>query len=140
MKQRLTFEDLSKNVQEEIEIRGFLYETPSNEVILAQNPHLKSCCVGSPDKISQQIVLRGKWESVPLQRAVTVNGLLIADPKYNARDELVQLYVLEHPVIVQSSSFPVWSVIGITVFSVLVVLIKQFQRKGAKAQRETKDC
>jgi hypothetical protein len=133
----LNFEDLSNhpindNLGPEVEIRGFLYETPAGEMILAANPHLKSCCVGSPGKISQQIFLRGKWESVPLKRAVTVKGQLIADPKYNEGRELVQLYVMEHPVIMQSSSFPVWSFVSIAAFLVLVVLFKQLRRREQK--------
>ena len=114
----LTFENLSNNVEDyllqEVEIRGFLYQTPSNKVILAANPQLKSCCMGLPGKLAQQIVLRGDWESVP-QQAATISGRLIAEPQYNERNELVQLYVLEHPVIIHQSSFPVWSAIGIAI-------------------------
>ncbi|MBA2367625.1 MAG: hypothetical protein H0V82_01200 [Candidatus Protochlamydia sp.] len=125
----LNFDELSSHLEvnsnEEVEIRGFLYETPSGEVILAASPQLKSCCIGSPDKISRQIVLKGKWESVPLKRAVTVHGRLAAEPKYNEGHELVQLYVLDRPLIMQSTSFPFWSVICIAAFFLIIALIKK---------------
>lgn len=53
--------------------RGFLYQGTNGEWILSPEAHLKSCCIKSPAKISEQILLEGNGLS-PATRAVSVTG------------------------------------------------------------------
>ncbi|MCE2982180.1 MAG: hypothetical protein LW832_01315 [Parachlamydia sp.] len=67
---------LSDYSMEQVEVRGFLYMTPTGQVILASRPDVKSCCLGAPSKLSEQLFLPG-FESKKLPKnVVTLQGLL----------------------------------------------------------------
>lgn len=81
---------------EVIQMRGFWYPLSDEEGILASHPQLKSCCVGAPAKIEQQIVVKGDdLALLQPQRALTVEGIFNIEPAYNSKGELVQLFVLK---------------------------------------------
>src|ERR1700721_3140065 len=48
--------------EKEIQISGFLYQKESGKWILASQPNLKSCCIGSRDRIFQQIALADDFQ------------------------------------------------------------------------------
>lgn len=103
-----------------IQIRGFLYQTPNQSLVLAAHPDLKSCCIGTSSKIVEQIFVKGEISKEALtHRAVTVQGVLKKEPLFDARGEPVQLYVLEEATLLSSKSFPLWTV-------AIVVLILAF--------------
>lgn len=65
-------------------IKGFLYRDKNNHWILASEPNLKSCCLGSPQKIKSQIAVFGDLPMTPPIRAITIQGKLqIADQSAN---------------------------------------------------------
>ena len=65
-----------------VEIRGFLYETKQSQAILAAEPNLKSCCVGSEAKKHKQIVVKGDVSSaIDRTTAVNIQGNLKIDLK-----------------------------------------------------------
>lgn len=75
-----TFLDLETHVQngQLIEIRGFLYETEQKQLILAAEPNLKSCCVGSHSKRQKQLLVSGDVkEGISSMSAVTLKGELL---------------------------------------------------------------
>lgn len=63
-----------------IEIRGFLYEAADTHLILADEPNLKSCCVGSSAKRAKQLHVDGDVHSaVNSSIPVTLQGNLLVD-------------------------------------------------------------
>lgn len=74
----LNFNDLKKinTDQIPIEIRGFLYRTQEDQLILAPQPNLKTCCIGNPDQLSQQIIISSGTHLPNTQAAVTLQGYL----------------------------------------------------------------
>lgn len=52
-----------------ISTHGFLYQTADQELILASSPQVRSCCIGSPSKRSQQLTVKGDLAQVPHQVA-----------------------------------------------------------------------
>lgn len=63
------------------EIRGFLYKTEKQQYILAAEPNLKSCCVGSASKRNKQILVSGTIDPQLFNsdRPITLKGLLEYD-------------------------------------------------------------
>jgi formylglycine-generating enzyme required for sulfatase activity len=58
----------------EIRIRGFLYQSTKGEWILAEEPNLKTCCIGSPNKAHAQIHLNKGFEGVVSSLPVLIKG------------------------------------------------------------------
>lgn len=82
----LTFFDIEAIAQQQdapsgqlIEIRGFLYETNDHHPILAAEPNLKSCCVGSSSKRNRQLLVIGDSPSINQTNAITLKGNLKVD-------------------------------------------------------------
>jgi hypothetical protein len=71
-----TFEELPAAQGELIRIRGFLYRSPENMLILADQPNLKSCCVG---KLKHQIIISGNIGTELPLGAVTIEGFFHHD-------------------------------------------------------------
>lgn len=60
-----------------IEIRGFLYRSADSKKVLAAEPNLKSCCIGSTSKRHRQLLLEGNIDDMPDQyKPVTLQGNL----------------------------------------------------------------
>lgn len=70
----ITFTDLQNlSTNENVQIRGFLYETHDKKLILASIPNIKSCCIG---KLDSQIYVYGLPETPSFKNAVTLEGKL----------------------------------------------------------------
>lgn len=79
-----------------VKIRGFLYSNGKDEWILAADPHLKTCCIGSKEKAAQQIFLDGKFSEKLVNQVIEVEGILNFDPnenegRYYSMSELVKI-------------------------------------------------
>jgi hypothetical protein len=60
-----------------IHIRGFLYQTQDGEVVLAREPDLKTCCVGSESKRQTQLLVVGDVrDKVGQKLAMDLEGTL----------------------------------------------------------------
>lgn len=90
----VTFEDLQGKDRQEVELRGFLYRSPDGRVILANEPNLKTCCVGSSRKISSQLVVKGDFPSNLPSTAVTMQGHLTHSLVRDDEGNLIQSYQL----------------------------------------------
>lgn len=77
-----------------VQIRGFWRGISSEEGVLAATPDLKSCCIKAPEKIHQQVIVRGDLRGIS-SGAVTLEGFFKIDPQYDQKRNLNQLYVLE---------------------------------------------
>jgi hypothetical protein len=75
-------------------VRGFVYKKEDGSWILAEEPNLKSCCIGSEKNLDKQIALKGDFSNVLPHRAVTVSGKLKEEPLWNDAGQKVQHWVL----------------------------------------------
>lgn len=88
--------EMTKFNLHEIKMRGFLYHDGNQDRwILASEPNLKTCCVGTHGKIGQQIIVEGDFRDISGTGAVTIQGYLLIDPRWDQEGKLVQLYRLE---------------------------------------------
>lgn len=72
------FENAAQHDGQLVTIRGFLYESPEAYKVLAAEPNLKSCCVGSASKRERQLLVTGDLESAGSGgSAVTLKGTLV---------------------------------------------------------------
>lgn len=100
----LTFDDLISTTlaappnNVEIEVRGFLYTAPDGRLILAAEPDLKTCCVGSSLKTQQQIILLGGENLPKTKRAITLKGTFF----YTIQGDM-PLYFMKNPVVIEEN-------------------------------------
>lgn len=89
-----------------IQVRGFLYHLPSGELILADQPNLKSCCIGSKHLAEHQIQIKG---NISLQsNAVTLQGVFRVQ-----KDSLLPYYLDDPQLIETSRSILFWIASGL---------------------------
>ncbi len=115
-----------------LHVRGFWYPQEIGGGILASAPHLKSCCVGVPEKTGQ-VLVKGEISALSIDRAVTLTGIFKIDPLYNVEGKLIQLYVLESPQEVVSA-FSWWPFMTIALS--LLGMLFLFKREFAKPDRK----
>lgn len=93
-----------------IRIRGFLYSLEDGGMVLAADPDLKSCCIGSSSLVHRQIAMPGFTDKgIERGRAVLVEGEFIVAKSKNGEGKLRQLFALEKAaVIVEGSDGQIW--------------------------------
>jgi hypothetical protein len=79
-----------------VQVRGFWHPLSDGQGILAPSPNLKSCCLRAPARIHQQLIVKGHFPNLSVQRAVTLEGIFKIAPQYNEEGKLIQLYILEN--------------------------------------------
>lgn len=89
---------------QEVQIRGFLYRADDGRWVLAEEPNLKSCCIGASHNAERQVVLNTDYVEAPLGFVVTVEGNLLRSRSYLADRKLASLYALENPQIIANKS------------------------------------
>ena len=87
-----------------VQVRGFWYPVSSEQGVLASHAGLRSCCLTSPIKIHQQLIVKGPLPSLQVQRVVNLKGIFKIEPLYNEEGQLVQFYVLEDAQEVQQAN------------------------------------
>jgi hypothetical protein len=96
----LTFHELEAMVeapQHPIRIKGFLYTNQQAFQILAAEPDLKTCCVGSASNRNRQILLKDAvFPAETSTSVVEVEGLLRIDPASHPRFRLENARLIEH--------------------------------------------
>lgn len=111
-----TFDQLPQETQE-IQIRGFLYKI-SDKYVLAKEPELKSCCIGTASKTHEQIFILGEFPETSY--ALTLQGHLQVRPVYDLEGRLIELYHLDNAQIVPHET-PLWK-FGIITLSMILML------------------
>lgn len=103
-----------------IVIKGFLYKESGGHWILSSEPNLKSCCIGSQQKINSQIAIFGDLPLTAPTRAISLQGnLQIASPSSNYFYSLSQASVVIQP----SANGHYWMESGIAVFLCLILFL-----------------
>lgn len=123
----VTFEMLSNLPDlegKEISIKGFYYETKRGESYLASQPNLKSCCLGSIDKLDRQILLEKKI-IVPKSKVVSLRGVLKTSPIYNEQGQIASIYFLKNPVIIQEAHYYIFYLTIICFILIVVFVLKK---------------
>lgn len=117
--------DSSAYDHQRVAVRGFYYQTESGEQLLAEQPNLKSCCVGSKKKEKEQIRLIGEISPPSKARAITVEG----DFSFN-RDSK-QITLNNSIILADAHSSPssfLCAAIAIFLFLTTAVLIKKLRK------------
>lgn len=81
-----------------VEVRGFLYQNSEGQLVLANQPNLKSCCVGSQALIRQQIRVYGLMK--PNLSVVTLQGIFHLSADSNNEIGSLPYYSLKEPKVV----------------------------------------
>lgn len=103
--------ELSQFHQQNVMIRGFLYKNADGLFILSSEPHLKSCCVGSTEKISQQIFLPNGTEIINSDNAVSVVGQFYVNPEWDENGKLIKLFQINEAQITNENPLPITTII-----------------------------
>jgi len=80
--------------QHMVTVRGFWYPLNKNDGVLAPQPNLRSCCIGSHDKIYKQIVVKDTACHFSTNQIATLEGVFQIKPEYDEQNNLTQLYLL----------------------------------------------
>ena len=113
----LSFEALKnwRQQDEQVQLRGFAYETPGGEWILSSDPHLKSCCIGSVAKADQQVVLHGLSALPGKGKVVVVEGMLSLH-----LERETGRYTMDNPRIIENASYP-WLTLSLGTFFLIAI-------------------
>lgn len=107
--------------QKEIIIRGFLYKT-QEQLILAAEPNLKSCCLTNPAVVKTKLIVIGiPFETANEISAVTLKGIF----KINSQGH----YALENTIIVENSINPIHLISIIIIIILIYCLYARFKKK-----------
>lgn len=80
--------DVSYLENQKVRIRGFLFKK-ANQWVLAEEPNLKTCCIGSKEKADRQLLLDGMFDENFINHVIEVEGIFkrAEGPfKYEIRD------------------------------------------------------
>jgi hypothetical protein len=71
----LTLQEVSNPelIDKQVEMRGFLHESPEGELVLSTQPDVRSCCEGEKHP---RVVVKGDINKPSKAKAVTVQGKL----------------------------------------------------------------
>jgi|GEM_PF-2588455 len=120
--QSIQFSDLQKlnsDTQQEVEIRGFLYETDDKQLILASLPSLKSCCIGKFR--DSQIYIFGLEEEAISKSAITIRGLLSVTTTLDKDGELKKKYLLENATLTSKKNGKLF-ILTLTIIIALIII------------------
>lgn len=113
-------QEILKNKNQLVQIRGFLYKTLLSEKeawILAAEPNLKSCCVGSSGKRGLQLVSTGDFPENAPSAAIMLQGHLELTAGSQG-----PFYALSDATI-QSASYSLNGVMIIAIFLILGISV-----------------
>lgn len=121
--EHLQSNELALEYNQGARIRGFLYKTGNGEIVLASEPNLKSCCVGSASRRKQQVLVKGAL-AIEEGYAVLLEGKL-------AWDSVKEQFVLSHASIVEENkmSFSLFAAIAALVVGIAAVLYRVRSQK-----------
>ncbi len=105
----------------ETEIRGFAYQDGEGRWILAEQPNLRSCCIGSSTKAFNQIYLETEITGLESNTPVHLVGTLSMFPTYDGDGKLKTYYHFAQANRIPSAT--PWATIG-CVFLLIIGVAK----------------
>ena len=109
----VSFENLSElSSSKEIRIRGFLYQSREGQWILAPEPNLKSCCIGSSHQAAKQIILSGNYNKKKINEVIAVEGSLTREDSR---------YYLKGEKLIESKKNHLWIYIGALIVFIFII-------------------
>jgi hypothetical protein len=109
--------------QQKIQLRGFLYRSDSNQMVLSSQPGLRTCCVASLYNIDEQIFVKSQQTLEPEKQVVLLEGVFKIDPLQDKDGRYTQYYVLDDAVKIGNRSFPWLLVTGVIVLLLFAALL-----------------
>lgn len=139
---KISFDRLARGEQshelngERVEVRGFFYRSSEGRYVLAPQPDLKLCCIGSAKEVKNQIVLLGDIPEISMQRAVSLRGVFAVEPLYGEGGELAGLYSLKDIELVEGSNGAFFAIASFSIL--LLILIAFMYCSASKKMSDTK--
>ncbi len=113
----------------DISIRGFVFESPGGDWVLADKPGLKSCCIGSEKEVFSQVYLECQKEPTFHNQQVVVTGNFNVDVLENTEGKFVRIYTLQNAEVQKVSRRKIPTV---TIFALVAISLLFFVKKRTK--------
>lgn len=81
--------------QQTVSIKGYVFEAPAGDWVLAGEPSLRSCCIGSEKEVFNQVYLECKKDPTYHNKEVIVEGVFTVEVLKNIDGEFVRVYTLK---------------------------------------------
>ena len=75
-----------------VQVRGFLYQTDTQKWYLAEEPNIKSCCIGSTKLKNKQLLLNQEFTQKDLHKAKTLEGILRQKENVFFLEDIVEVH------------------------------------------------
>jgi hypothetical protein len=84
-------------LNQEVIVRGFIYSLNANEWILSSEPNLKTCCIGSPQKMKNQLFFKSVLKNISSNQVVSIQGMLTIKRVWDEKSQsFISRYHLEN--------------------------------------------
>jgi hypothetical protein len=113
---------------QEVEVRGFLYQSMAGDLVLRAESGLKSCCVHTGVLGDRQIIIKSPDKLALSTSVVALVGTFKIDKTHDAQGRLIQTFVLENAHQKEQRKMPL-VLIGIVSISLLGAAFLFFRRK-----------
>lgn len=116
-------------IDQEVQIRGFIYENEDGRFILSSLPSIPTCCQKKQENLPHQIYLAGEGLSSSEGKAVAVQGVFSLAPVRDRQGNLVELYSMQNPKIIFNTNSMDWALPFITLVAISLLLYWRKQRE-----------
>lgn len=108
-------------LKEEVALSGFIYKGPANKWILSSSADLKTCCIGTENKMWSQIFVEKEFSKNDHNKLVNLKGSL-----YLERNVKNSIYHLKNVEVLESKRGMPWITLGAVLFLVIVFYMKRY--------------
>lgn len=127
-----------ENSGQEVIIRGFLYKDSEGNLLLANEPGLKSCCIGSKANLPKQIVVLGKLPTILPKTAVSLKGELFFNSSFGLESNVKTKFFLKNASILPENKMVFGKFfLGALFLVIFLTAFYLFQRARKGGTRET---
>lgn len=116
-------------IDQEVQIRGFIYQNGDGRFVLSSRPTIATCCQKKQENLPHQIYLVGDLLSSSNGRTVSVQGIFSLAPIRDREGNLTELYALKWPKITHIESNATWVFFGAALGAILLLAYWRRSRK-----------